>query len=154
MGVIEGGTTINTIAASASMLLDLRSEHPVMLEELVTAVSTIVQNAQNRLSGCGGCAVTMTQIGSRPAGSIPRSHPLVQLAEDALRFVGCQHINFIAGSTDANIPLSEGITAVCIGLTESGNAHRLDEFIDVTRLAQGMQQLLLLTLAAAGVDKN
>ena len=94
----------------------------------------------------------MTQIGNRPAGSIPRSHPLVQWAEDALRFVGCHPITYIAGSTDANIPLSRGLTAVCVGLTQSGNAHRLDEFIDTTFLADGMQQLLLLTLAAAGVE--
>lgn len=150
VGVIEGGTSINTIAASASMLLDLRSEHPGTLEELVTAVSTIVTATQKRLSNNGGCGITMTQIGSRPAGSLPHGHPLVQWAGDALRFVGCEHIATIAGSTDANIPLSRGMTAVCIGLTESGNAHRLDEFIDVTHLADGMQQLLLLTLAAAG----
>lgn len=150
VGRIEGGTSINTIAASASLLLDLRSENPAALHELVTAVSQIVDNAQNRLSGSGDCAVTMTQIGSRPAGSIPRSQPLVQWAEDALRFVGCRPITYIAGSTDANIPLSQGLTAVCVGLTQSGNAHRLDEFIDTTYLAAGMQQMLLLSLAAAG----
>lgn len=149
VGVIEGGTSINTIAASASMLLDLRSEHPAVLAELVTAVTQIVDDARDQLSS-SSCTITMTQIGSRPAGSIPRSHPLIQSAEDALRFVGCPHVSYIAGSTDANIPLSRGITAVCIGLTESGNAHRLDEFIDTTHLADGMQQLLLLALAAAG----
>ena len=150
VGVIEGGTSVNTIAASARMLLDLRSEQPAALDELVTAVSAIVDNARTRLANDQGCTVTMTQIGHRPAGSIPHTQPLVQWAEDALRFVGCSHIAHIAGSTDANIPLSRGITAVCIGLTESGNAHRLDEFIDTTHLADGMQQLLLLTLAAAG----
>lgn len=149
VGMIDGGTSINTIAAKASMQLDLRSEQPEMLEELVTAVSRIVDNARKSLSGNGDCHITMTQIGSRPAGSIPRSQPLVQWAEDALRFVGCQDVAFIAGSTDANIPLSQGMTAVCVGLTESGHAHRLDEFIDITHLADGMQQLLLLTLAAA-----
>jgi tripeptide aminopeptidase len=150
VGIIEGGTSINTIAASARLLLDLRSENPVVLGELVTAVSKIVDDARNRLSGHGGCAITMTQIGNRPAGRIPRTHPLVQWAEDALRFVGCWQINYIAGSTDANIPLSQGVTAVCVGLTQSGNAHRLDEFIDTTHLVDGIQQILLLSLAAAG----
>lgn len=151
VGIIEGGTSINTIAASASMLLDLRSEHPMVLGELVTAVSQIVDDAAERLSGSGNSAITMTEIGNRPAGSIPRSHPLVQWAEDALRFVGCRQITYIAGSTDANIPLSQGLTAVCVGLTQSGNAHRLDEFIDTTYLVHGMQQMLLLSLAAAGM---
>jgi di/tripeptidase len=89
----------------------------------------------------------MTQIGSRPAGSIPRSTPLVQWAKAALQFVGCENPIFIAGSTDANIPLSQGITAVCVGLTESGNAHRLDEYIDTRPLPRGIKQLLLLTAA-------
>ena len=152
VGVIEGGTSINTIAASASMLLDLRSEQPTVLGELVTAVSKIVDDAQKRLLSSSGGTITMTQIGNRPAGSIPRSHLVVQWAEDALRFVGCHPITYIAGSTDANIPLSRGLTAVCVGLTQSGNAHRLDEFIDITFLADGMQQMLLLALAAAGVE--
>jgi di/tripeptidase len=150
VGVIEGGTSINTIAASANMLLDLRSEHPGALQELIRSVVNIINQAQYRLSSTN-CRITMTQIGNRPAGSIPRSQPLVEWAEAALRFVGCQHVIYIAGSTDANIPLSQGITAVCIGLTESGNAHRLDEFIDTTHLADGMQQLLLLALAASGL---
>jgi acetylornithine deacetylase/succinyl-diaminopimelate desuccinylase-like protein len=150
VGVIEGGTSINTIAASARFLLDLRSAQPEVLDELVTAVSQIVDAARNRLPDNGDCAITMAEIGNRPAGSIPRSHPLVQWAEDALRYVGCQQITYIAGSTDANIPLSQGLTAVCVGLTQSGNAHRLDEFIDTTHLVHGMQQILLLSLAAAG----
>jgi acetylornithine deacetylase/succinyl-diaminopimelate desuccinylase-like protein len=148
VGMIEGGTSINTIAASASMFLDLRSEDPRVLDELVTAVTKIVKVAKNRLAGYGRATVTMTQIGSRPAGSIPRSTPLVQWAEAALQFVGCESPNFIIGSTDANIPLSQGITAVCVGLTESGNAHRLDEYIDIRQLSNGLKQLLLLAVAA------
>ncbi|MCA9956502.1 MAG: hypothetical protein KC434_17355, partial [Anaerolineales bacterium] len=65
--------------------------------------------------------------------------------------VGCHKISYIASSTDANVPLSLGYTAVCIGLTESGNAHRLDEYMDSTYLSTGMSQLLLLTLSAAGI---
>jgi di/tripeptidase len=93
----------------------------------------------------------MELIGSRPAGQISREATLVQWAEAALRVVGCEEISYIGGSTDANIPLSRGLTAVCIGLTHSGNAHRLDEYIDPTHLPQGLGQLLLLTLAAGGL---
>lgn len=48
-------------------------------------------------------------------------------------------------STDANVPLSMGIPAVCIGLTEGGDAHRLSEWIDPRPLVRGTQQLLYLT---------
>jgi acetylornithine deacetylase/succinyl-diaminopimelate desuccinylase-like protein len=150
VGVIEGGTTVNSIADSASMLIDLRSEAPARLEALVKQVQAIVRkfNRDSTL-GWNGVEITMTPVGNRPAGSIPRHAPLVAWAESALRQVGCGEIRYIASSTDANVPLSLGGNALCLGLTESGNAHRLDEYIDSTHLPDGLGQLLLVTLAAA-----
>jgi hypothetical protein len=75
----------------------------------------------------------------------------VQQAVAALRHSGCKKVSFIASSTDANVPLSQGFTAVCLGLTESSHAHRLDEYMDSTHLAAGMSQLLLLALSVAGI---
>jgi len=148
VGVIGGGTTVNTIAARASCQLDLRSTLPEALADLVNDVAGLVTNANNR----GDVKVTMTQIGDRPAGTIPPETDLVKWATDALAYVGNNHVSFLAGSTDANIPISRGIPAVCIGLAHSGNTHRMDEFLDPAHLAQGVGQLLLLTLAAAGFD--
>ena len=147
VGVIEGGTSINTIAQTARMLLDLRSEEPQRLAILVSEVEKLVSLRQKQKD----VSVQMTKIGSRPAGQMRREAPLVQQAVAAMRQVGCPQISFIASSTDANVPLSQGFTAVCIGLTESGNAHRLDEYMDSTHLSAGMSQLLLLTLSAAGL---
>lgn len=147
VGVIEGGTSINTIAQSAKMLLDLRSEEPQRLAMLVAEVEKLVSARQKPPT----ITVQMTQIGSRPAGQLERNAPLVQQAAAALRYAGCEKISYIASSTDANVPLSQGFTAVCIGLTESSNAHRLDEYMDSTHLAAGMSQLLLLALSAAGI---
>jgi di/tripeptidase len=48
-------------------------------------------------------------------------------------------------STDANIPLSRGIPAVCIGVTEGGNAHRTDEWIATQPIDNGLRHLLGLT---------
>jgi hypothetical protein len=42
-----------------------------------------------------------------------------------------------------------GLPAVCIGLTSGGNAHRLDEYIDLAPVQTGLAQLLLLTLAVS-----
>lgn len=149
VGIIEGGTSINTIAQKAALLLDLRSEEPAALQKLVDDVIDLVQRT-NQQRGENGIQVTMTPIGNRPAGKIARDTPLVQTAVAALHYVGCQNVTFMMGSTDANVPLSQGVTAVVLGLTESGNAHRLDEYIDATRLPDGLSQLLLVTLAAAG----
>ena len=146
VGVVEGGTTVNTIAASASCLIDMRSVDPAVLEGLVEVVEDLV----DKTNSLPDVTVTMTQIGNRPAGILPRDEPPVAWAADALRQVGCQKITYLAGSTDANVPLSLGLPSVCIGLARSVNTHRLDEYLDPAELPRGMGQLLLLTLAAAG----
>ena len=148
VGVIEGGTSINSIAARASCQLDLRSTAPEALAHLVKDVAGMVDKANKGSE----VRVTMTQIGNRPAGYMPLQADLVKWAADALAEVGNDRVSFLAGSTDANIPISRGIPAVCIGLASSGNTHRMDEFLDPAHLAQGLGQLLLLTLAAAGYD--
>jgi acetylornithine deacetylase/succinyl-diaminopimelate desuccinylase-like protein len=148
VGVISGGTSINTIAQSAELLLDLRSEAPEALAELESRVMVLADQLA-AVYRAQGVAVERHLIGNRPAGQLPASHPLVQMAADALQFVGCRQPRFVASSTDANIPLSKGYAAVCIGLTESGNAHRLDEFMNPAQLVNGTQQALLLLLAAA-----
>jgi tripeptide aminopeptidase len=79
---------------------------------------------------------------------IARDHALVQAAVSAYHAVGA-HVSFQQSSTDANIPLSQGIPAVCLGLTDGGNAHRHDEFILPANLGRGLQALLLLALAAS-----
>ena len=150
VGTITGGTSINTIAASAQMLLDLRSEDTKTLESLVQQVHTLV----NEVCHPSEITVSIKQVGNRPSGSIPLQTPLVQWAIAALHAVGYEQVGLYAGSTDANIPLSRGCAAVCIGLVKSGNAHRFDEFIEPSTLGQGLKQLLLLTLAAAGLPVN
>jgi len=48
------------------------------------------------------------------------------------------------GSTDANVPLSQGLPAVCIGLTTGGGAHTAKEYINTPPLEKGLAQLVML----------
>jgi acetylornithine deacetylase/succinyl-diaminopimelate desuccinylase-like protein len=148
VGVIEGGTTVNTIAAQASCLIDMRSMEPAMLQRLVDSVDQIAREYATDSE----VSMAMTQIGNRPAGALPDDSAIVSSAAEALRQVGCHEVHFMAGSTDANIPISMGIPAVCIGLANSGNTHRLDEFLDPRNLSRGLEQLLLLVLAVAKLE--
>ena len=151
VGIIEGGTSINTIANAARLWLDLRSEAPEELERLVAQVEAILQDVgAAHATADDGVRVVAEQVGNRPAGAIGRHTPIVAHADAALRAVGCSDVRYIVSSTDANIPLSRGYEAVCLGLTHSGNSHRPDEYIDVTQLPSGLGQLLLVALAAAG----
>ena len=143
VGVIEGGVSVNSIAPSASCLVDMRSVDEDALRRLAERVDRAVA-AANR----GGIAVTSETLGDRPAGVLPLDSRIVRLAAEILAALDLDAI-FDASSTDANIPISRGIPAVCVGLTSGGNVHREDEFIDTAPLATGLAQLALLALALA-----
>ncbi len=145
VGVIDGGTSVNSIAASASLLLDLRSQDAGSLSELVDRVLRLVEAEGQR----AGVTVSIEQVGNRLPGRLAQDAALVRWAAQALAYSGCAEVEYEGGSTDANVPLSRGYEAVCVGVTRSGNAHRLDEFMDPTFIPQGLTQILLLALAAA-----
>ncbi|MBA3871428.1 MAG: M20/M25/M40 family metallo-hydrolase [Anaerolineae bacterium] len=143
IGIIEGGQSINTIAAEAGLWLDLRSEESAALARFEREVRKLVEAAAKP-----NLTFKIEVVGDRPAGSIPTSHELVQAALAALEQTGVKG-TLENGSTDANVPLAAGCPAVTIGITRGGNAHRSDEYIEVSPVASGMRQLLLLTLAAS-----
>jgi acetylornithine deacetylase/succinyl-diaminopimelate desuccinylase-like protein len=145
IGMIEGGTSVNTIAERASLLLDMRSVGAPALRELVAQVDRIVAAVAAEHPDV---QVRVVTVGDRPSGTISREHPLVQAAVSAYQSVGAT-VSYQQSSTDANIPLSMGIPAVCVGLTDGGNAHRQDEYIQPANLGRGLQALLLLALAAS-----
>lgn len=144
IGLVEGGTAINAIAAQASMDLDLRSED----ENVVTAMQASVAQQAAALA-TPDIEVQCESIGSRPGGGIPPDHPLVGAAIRSLQASGIQDVHLGAGSTDASAPLSQGLPSVCIGLTRGGMAHTPDEEIEIESIAQGYAALLRLVQEAA-----
>ena len=89
----------------------------------------------------------MDRIGKRSAGSIPARHPLVQLACGVLKELGMDTRLDIA-STDANMPLSRGYPAICVGITNGNSAHTKDEYILTGQVGKGLKQLYLLVTRA------
>ena len=142
VGRMGGGTSINAIASDAWLELDLRSESHQALIELAQNVEQLVEAASTPL-GTGKSEVRMeaTVIGKRPAGELPARHPLIRLAEDCLKEQGIEP-KLMIGSTDANIPLSRGLPALVLGVTNGTGAHTTGEFINTEPVAQGMHQLL------------
>ena len=148
VGTISGGFSVNTIAAEASCELDLRSESDKALAELVRETLALIA-----LANKPNIKVVAEEIGSRPAGEISASHPLVKLAEQSLVKQGIEPI-LVISSTDANIPLSRGYPAICLGVSTGGGAHTLQEYIDTAPAAQGMGQLLYFVENLWGNKKN
>ncbi|UCF61551.1 MAG: M20/M25/M40 family metallo-hydrolase, partial [Anaerolineaceae bacterium] len=137
IGRIDGGTSINSIANRASMKIDLRSEEIESLLDLESQVMELVNSHKNNQT-----EIQMTLIGERPGGGLPESHPLVQAAIHALKECGEKVIHLKPGSTDASVPLSLGLPAICIGITRGGNAHSPNEYIEIEPISRGYNALL------------
>lgn len=136
VGKISGGTSINVIAPEAYFDLDLRSEGDASLVRLVAAAEDLFRSA-NR----SGVRVEAEVIGQRPAGVMEPDHPLVKLATDCLHRLGLQP-SLISGSTDANVPISRGYPAIVLGISTGGGAHTANEYINISPIAQGLEQLV------------
>jgi acetylornithine deacetylase/succinyl-diaminopimelate desuccinylase-like protein len=136
VGMITGGTSVNTIAGFAEAEIDLRSEGNHVLNGLASRVKKTVRTFDRP-----GIRVEIAPIGERPSGELAADHPLVMLAKRCLAAQGFEPVLSI-GSTDASIPLSRGLPAICIGLTTGKGAHTLQEFVHTKPLVQGLEQLL------------
>jgi len=159
VGVISGGTSVNSIPESVSMRVDIRSvvtEQVDRLERaLRQALDLAVSEESHRLDGNSRPVLTydMKQIGSRPAARLsPNSHMLAALrAVDS--FLG-NKARTQRASTDANIPMSLGREAFAIGAGGTGGgAHTVHEWYDAKGRELGLKRILLTTLMLAEVKE-
>ena len=135
IGTISGGTSVNTIASTANLQLDLRSVSPSVLDKISNQIEALEKDT---IQGAGkDIQVTADVIGERPAGEISSDHPLVKIAEECHRANGIR-AKLNIGSTDANEPLSRGYPAICIGLTTGGGVHTIHEYIDIQPVGKGL----------------
>ena len=141
IGLISGGSSINTIAAQAQLDLDLRSESQIEVEKLSHQLFDLVKASQRP-----GVQIEIEKIGERPAGEIALDHPLVQSACQVLQELGFSP-NLTAGSTDANIPLSRGYPAICVGISTGGRSHSIEEWVHTAPVVTGIVQLQRLLRA-------
>jgi tripeptide aminopeptidase len=135
VGVIAGGTVINAIAAEARAELDVRSEDEAALRR----AGELVRSAFTSLAD--GLSVQIAELGHRPGGRIDPHHPLLAAARRAREQAGLEAAPEQASSTDANAAHGRGIPAITVGVTTGGNAHRLDEYIDLGPLPAGLAAL-------------
>jgi acetylornithine deacetylase/succinyl-diaminopimelate desuccinylase-like protein len=156
VGRIGGGLSVNSIPDSAWLEIDLRSTSALQLDEIERAIHRIAQNAADeenakRAVGTRALTVRVTAIGSRPCGETPAEHELVQSAMEATRLVG-RRPDLALASTDANVPISQGIPAIAIGAGgRGGDAHTHAEWFDNLHGTIGVARALTIIMAAAGM---
>jgi tripeptide aminopeptidase len=156
-GVIEGGQSVNSIPARASVKVDVRSESEDQLGRIESALRDAMQagvrdEVSVSRSSRESMQVTFRSLGTRPAGVLPENSALLQAIRDVDRFLGTRS-RLERSSTDANIPLSLGIPAVAVGGGGLGaGSHTLSEWYDPSGRELGLKRLFLTSLVLAGVE--
>ncbi|MFI5116429.1 MAG: M20/M25/M40 family metallo-hydrolase [Terriglobales bacterium] len=155
IGMINGGTSVNSIPESATMKVDTRSASVEHLDRLESALHEAVDAMISDSAGHKKQELLSAEvrvIGNRPAADLPVESQLLK----AIRAVDAQLNNAARiqrASTDANVPLSLGREAIAIGAGGSGGgAHTIREWYDPTGRDLGLKRILLLILALAGVS--
>lgn len=160
VGVIQGGQSVNSISAEATMLIDMRSADAAQLSKTETEIKAAIQqgvdetNARWNAAGANAIHADVVLIGDRPAGQMATDAPIVRTALAAAAVQGRPALLDSAHSTDANLPMSLGIPAITMsGGGASGGYHSEQlEWWSAKNAHTGPQNVLLTILGLAGVQ--
>ena len=149
VGTIEGGTSVNTIAQSAKMLCEYRSDSAECIDIMQEKFQKIFQNANS-----DEATVKVTMVGDRPCARGVDPVALQQLIDTCATVV--EEVDglaprFASSSTDCNIPLSLGIPSVCIGVYKGGGMHTREEWIEKKSILPGLE---IAIKVAAKLNEN
>lgn len=136
VGIIEGGTSVNSIAQNAKMLCEYRSDNVECLSVMQEKFDEIFRSANTAET-----RIDVREIGYRPCADGVDEDALARLVSvcsAAAEAVSRKKVCLSSASTDCNIPLSMGIPAVCIGVCSSVGAHTREEFLYKSSVDTGL----------------
>jgi len=146
VGMISGGTSVNTIAEDAEFLYEYRSDSSECLDIMKGVFDGIISEFRGY-----GFDIETQILGQRPGmGPVDpvAELELSELCADAIEMAcGGERVPFRSGSTDCNIPLSLGIPAACFGSYIGGGAHTRDEWISLKSIYPGTEAVAFLISA-------
>jgi acetylornithine deacetylase/succinyl-diaminopimelate desuccinylase-like protein len=146
-GQIAGGTSINSIPATASVAFDLRSTEASELDRMTLEIHrTFEMLVGQQAQTFSGLSLRIEQIGTRPAGDLPADSPLLHTLRAVDRHLGLR-TELRLGSTDANLPLSLGVPAAALAAGGTGGGiHTTAEWYDPTGRETALRRILLTVL--------
>lgn len=159
VGVVGGGTSVNSIPFETWMDVDIRSEMKEELDKTVDTFTRLMHDAADeenraRTTSQGRIEVEVKLIGDRPFGQVAMNSPIVQTAGAVIQSFGL-NANYGMSSTDSNIPMSMGIPAITLESGGTGGRnHTLDEWIDVEKgpSVRGIEIAMGILVSLAGLD--
>lgn len=145
VGVIEGGTTVNSICGECSALYEYRSESRECLEEMRMFFDSTIEAFRAQ-----GMNIDVDRIGDRPCTGDVDDRAERELEAAAAKIIaectGNEPITGAAMSTDCNTSLAAGIPSICTGTVEGAGMHTREEWIDLESLKTGLPIALGLLL--------
>ena len=137
VGTIEGGTSVNTIPQEARMLCEYRSDDEECLAIMKAEFERIFREAESDES-----TLSVRLVGDRPCkGKVDEKveRALVDGYREAVHQVTGEELLFRSGSTDANIPMAEGVAAVCVGVYRGAGMHTREEYLVKSSILPGLE---------------
>ena len=140
VGIVSGGTSVNSIPFETAMEIDMRAVDPVALKEIdakfkaIVAAAVETENA-TRATTNGKITADIKLIGDRPSGTTPPDSPVLRQIAATMGVFDKVPV-WETSSTDANMPISLGIPAFAVARnsgSKGGRAHSLDEWTDVEK---------------------
>lgn len=159
VGIVSGGTSVNTISPLGAMEVDMRSESPEELAKLdakfkVALAAALREENARWPNARDTVALKIIDMGIRPAAQVNDTSFIARTALAAGKSLGFTAPTG-ASSTDSNIPMSLGIPAITIdGGGEGRGAHSITEsYEDGKEGYKGPQWALLIVSALSGVGR-
>jgi acetylornithine deacetylase/succinyl-diaminopimelate desuccinylase-like protein len=131
VGTIAGGQSVNTIAPSAELVVEMRALDEAPLD--------VFRAELDGLTVAEDLRVTVEELGRRPAARLDRSAPLLATVRAVRARLGLADA-LAEGSTDANAALARGIPALTLGCARGGGMHTTAEWIDPASVELGLRQ--------------
>ena len=138
VGVISGGTSVNTIAQDCELMYEYRSDDKECLAHMENFFKEEIKKAQTD----GKAKITVELIGNRPCGGdVPKDvlDEMTNKCKSICEKYSGMECKIGSASTDANIPQSLGIPAVCVGVYLGGGIHTRGEWLLKSSIPVGLR---------------
>jgi acetylornithine deacetylase/succinyl-diaminopimelate desuccinylase-like protein len=156
-GLIDGGSSINSIPAEACAKVDLRAESQRKMDEMADLLYECVERAletENERSSGVKLGVRVREIGSRPGGRLLEKAAILGVLRGVDHYLGIR-AQLDCSSTDANIPISLGLEALSIGAGgQGGGAHTTAEWYNPEGRDLGLKRMLLAMCLVASRSQD
>lgn len=143
VGVIEGGSTVNSIAGECSLMYEYRSESRECMQEMDGYLMRVLDEFRKK-----GVHIETEIIGLRPCkGNVDeeKQSALTSRAKTLIESITGKSAGISAASTDANAALALGIPSVTIGAIVGGGAHTRGEWVEICCLSDALAVALGVT---------